>query len=103
MTYDDEGYGGWPYGTVTLLAPCIRCGRVFASDPETVDSLWVDTRTRCPVRPDRAPVQPGGADTVKEPLCPSCVPVVREAMGVRTPVHVLFPLARFDAFDEEGK
>lgn len=88
-------------GTLILMAPCVRCGGVFASDPETVPSVWVNTSTRCPVRTDGTAIEPGEPGTEREPLCETCTPIVRAAVGRSAPVLDLFPLARIDLIHEE--
>jgi len=80
--------------TMILMAPCIVCGNLFASNPHTVPSVWINDETRCPVRPDGTPINPGEPGTHPEPLCNLCAPVVRAAVGRRIPVAKLFPRAR---------
>lgn len=91
-----------PDERMVLLAPCIRCGVIFGSHPDTVPSVWVNTRTRCPVRPDATPITPGEPGTEREPLCETCAPIIRAAVGRQTPVAELFPLARLDLIERSA-
>lgn len=79
-----------------LFSPCIRCGTHFISNPNTVPSVWINTATWCPVRPDGSAIEPGEPGTTREPLCPTCVPIIRAAVDKSQPLLELFPLARID-------
>ncbi|MEV0732237.1 hypothetical protein [Polymorphospora sp. NPDC050346] len=85
-----------------LIAPCIRCGITFASNPHTVPSFWVNQSTRCPLRPDWTPIEPGEPGTDREPLCKTCTPIIRAATDKSVPLTDLFPRARLDRFDPTG-
>ena len=81
---------------MVLVAPCIRCRTVFASDPQTVPSVWVNLATQSPLRPDASAIEPGEPGTAREPLCEACAPIIRAAAGRRLPLLALFPHARVD-------
>jgi hypothetical protein len=76
-----------------LLAACIRCGTLFAGDPDTVPCVWINTQTGCPLRPDTTPITPGEPNTAREPLCEACAPIIRASVGKPQPLHELFPQA----------
>ena len=90
-----------PDGPVmVLITPCIRCGGTFMCDPDTVPSVWVNTLTRCPLRPDGTQIEPGEPGTEHEALCLVCAPVVRAGVGQNMPVLQLFPHARIDQIQD---
>jgi hypothetical protein len=76
-------------GRTLLIAPCYACGRVFASNPATVDVILVDPSTNLPIEIEIDPgsgkprVKPGGptgqarARASRAPICPECAHVIR--------------------------
>jgi hypothetical protein len=61
--------------------------------PDTVPSVWINTQTGCPLRPDTTPITPGEPNTAREPLCEACAPIIRASVGKPQPLHELFPQA----------
>jgi len=93
--FDDEP-------AMILFAACIVCRKLFASDPDTVPSVWINEETRCPVRPDGTAIKPGETGTTREPLCERCAPIIHAAVGKSCPVLELFPHARIDKIHPKG-
>lgn len=83
-------------GALIMYAACVRCGVPFASDPDTVASVWVNIETQCPVRPDGTPIVPGEPGTAREPLHDGCAEALQAYGGRPAPVLEQFPHARVD-------
>jgi len=80
--------------TMILIAGCIVCGNLFASNPNTVPSVWVNAETRCPVRPDATPIGPGEPGTQREPLRDRCATAARRSSRPRWAARCQFAANR---------
>lgn len=78
-------------GEVFAMAPCARCGDLFAFDPERVPSIWCDITTGLPHEPEQDLVAAGRV--VRRPLCDrECAHAVHAATERGLPIT--WPTAR---------